>query len=117
MATPPVYTFQRGEPLAYALRVKSGDPTGYSVTAKLKPIEAGRFDVPDDTVAVAATLTPTFTAAAGQEPAYFTLSLTAVQTLALPAGRYIVDEKLTVGGVSQQITDPAIIMLKNSVSG
>jgi hypothetical protein len=117
MSAPPVYTFQRGEPVVYGLRAKEGDPTDYTVTAKLKPLANAAVSVPDDSVAVVATFIVSFVAQAGAVAAYWLMSLTAAQSAALPAGRYIADEKLSFGGVPVNITDPVIIVLKNSVSG
>lgn len=111
------YTYQRGEPISYALRVKSGDPTGYTITAKLKPVGPGENEPPAPSVASVADFTPTFVPAAGEVPAHWILTIDAATSAGLEPGRYITDEKLSFGEVPVNITDPVIIRIKNSVSG
>jgi hypothetical protein len=111
------FIFQRGEPIIYGLRGTAGDPTGFTVTAKLKPLPPGLESAPDDSTASVATFSVAFVPGAGGVAPHWLMSLTAAQSAALPAGRYIADEKLSFGGVPVNITDPVIIMLKNSVSG
>jgi hypothetical protein len=116
MNLPPIYNFQRGAPFSLALIVDDGDPTGYTVTAGLKPLSAGQ-SAPDAGVPIAAVLTVTFVASAAGVPARWLLSMSAAQTLSLPAGRYICDGKVLLAGAVVDITEPVIVTLKNTVSG
>jgi hypothetical protein len=113
----PAYIYQRGEPIAYALRVKSGDPSGYTVSAKLKPVGPNVTAVPDQAVASAAEFQVNFVAASGGVPAHWLLTIDAATARALPGNRYIADEKLTFGGVAVKVTEPVVIVIKNSASG
>ena len=92
------YTFQRGETVALALAVVSGDPgiVG-TVTAAIKPAVEGRA-TPDPATPIAATFDVAFAAAAGADPARWLLTLVPAVTAALPAGAYLADARLTVGG-------------------
>lgn len=111
------YTFQKGEPIVYALRVVSGNPAGYTVAAKLKPVGSGAVTPPASSVASVADFSATFVAAAGEVAAHWLLSISATVSATLPAGRYMADEKLTFGGTTMEITDPVVILIRNSVTG
>ena len=115
--TIPVYTFQRGEPVPLALDLATGESgAGITCTAVLKPVSPGAVTVPDDSVASVDTFACSYVAAASPDPARFLLSLTALQTDALPEGRYMTDAKFVQAGVVIQRTEPAIIVLKGRVT-
>jgi hypothetical protein len=114
--TTPIYTFQRGEPATIGRVVISGDPAGYAVSASLKPLKSGRSEVPEPGVAAVADFAVAFVAAAAPDPAYWALTLTAAQTAALAPGRYITDVLTALNGESVNLSDPAIIVIKNRVT-
>lgn len=111
----PVYRFQRGEPIVIGRQVLSGDPTGYTVSAKLKPTDSA--NIPAESVAAAATFLVEFLPAAGGDPARWLLSIPAVQAALLLEGRYVTDAKFMRDGEPVMITEPAFIEIAPSVSG
>jgi hypothetical protein len=67
------YTFQRGESVALALAVVSGDPAVVgAVTAAVKPVVEGRA-LPDPSAPVVANFGVAFFAASGADPARWLL--------------------------------------------
>lgn len=112
----PTYTFQRGEPVIIGREVVSGDPTGYTVTARLKKSVGGR-GMPSASAPVAATFTVEFQAATGSQAARWLLTLDAVDADALSRGTYVVDALFTLAGEPVEVTTPALISLVESVSG
>lgn len=108
------YTFQRGETVALALAVVSGNPAIVgAVTAAIKPAVEGRA-LPDPATPVAATFSVAFVAAAGTDPARWLLTLTPAVTAALPAGTYLADARLAVGG-GVTITETIGLRLRDAV--
>lgn len=114
-ASRPIYKFQRGEPIRIGRRVLSGDPAGYSITARLKP-SRGQIVPPADTP-IAATFEVEFEPAAGQVAARWVMTVPGEVTGALPAGHYVVDALFSLNGEAEAISDPAFITLTDSVSG
>lgn len=114
---PITYTLAKGGSLSIALRVKSGDPLGTSITAKMKPFPYGETDPPDSSVEPVATFTTALIAATLTEKAYYHLSLSKVVLDPIDAGRYIVDAIPTTNGVAGVPARYIIIELINGVSG
>lgn len=109
------YTFQRGETVALALAVVSGDPTVVgAVTAAIKPVAEGRR-TPDPATPVAADFDVAFVAGSWADPARWLLTLTPAITAALPAGSYFADARLTVGG-GVTITETISLQLRDAVT-
>lgn len=112
----PTYTFQRGEPVVIGREVVSGDPTGYTVTAKLKKAVGGR-GMPSPGTPVVATFTVEFQAATSEHAARWLLTLDALTAGALAPGTYVVDALFELAGEPVEVTSPAIIAINGSVSG
>ena len=89
------YNIARGDTIALAWMVKSGDPAAVtSVTGAIRPALSGNPQVVDSTKAKVADLTVALQAAAsdGSYPAYWLATLTATLSLAnIPAGDYLAD--------------------------
>lgn len=119
MSQPPIYRFQRGEPIVIGREVISGDPDGFGLEAVLKKT-AGQI-VPAADVPVAATFAVQFEPASGSGEgavkARWILSIDAETTAALAPGRYAADAKFLLNGEVAEITDPVFIVLAESVSG
>lgn len=113
----PVYSFQRGEPIAWGVRVTSGDPTGVTASAALKAAPATSNDLPGAADPVVANFTAQFTPAAGAVPAYWTFTIAPAASAGLTPGRYYSDAKLVFGGNVIAISNPVLIVVKGSVSG
>lgn len=109
------YQFQRGEPIQIGRAVLSGDPDGLDVYAVLKRAIFGL--VPSESVAVAATFNTEFVAASGDTAAHWLFWLTASEADALPPGTYATDVRFSIDGEVVAITDPAWIVINESVSG
>jgi hypothetical protein len=109
------YTFQRGETVALALAVVSGDPAVVgAVTAAMKPAVEGRA-LPDPAAPVVANFSVAFAAASGPDPARWLLTLSPAVTAALPAGSYLADARLGMaGGVA--ITETIGLRLRDAVT-
>lgn len=117
MTTPPIVRRQRGEPLSIGLQATGDDPLGgITVSAALKKAVRTSYVIPPDSDPVVETFGVLFTAAAGDTPAFWTLTLTAAQTDGLPAGNYITDAKLVSGGVIIERTDPVLIVILGRVT-
>lgn len=114
---PDTFTVPLGAPISYTVRVDAGDPASYTATAKLKPIGITDYEPPDAGVESVADFSVTFVAASGLVPAHWIFSLTGAQCLAIGVGRFISDEKFSLGGLPQFITNPVIIVITTSVSG
>lgn len=116
--TPEIFTVPLGAPIAYNVTVDSGDPTGYTVSAKLKPIDANATTAPDASVASVADFGVTFVAASGAVKAYWILSISAAVCKTLGVGRFAADEKFTLAGEVKAVGYPAVIIdIVESVSG
>ena len=114
-ATRAVYRFKRGEPIALPRELLSGDATGITATALLKPASMG--SVPAESIPAAATLQCEFRAAAGVAPAHWLFWLSAGAADALPVGTYATDVRFSIDGVTVGLTDPAWVVIGESVSG
>lgn len=110
-----VYRFQRGEPIQIGRAVLAGDPAGLAVHSALKPASLG--SVPAESVAAAATFASEFVPAAGADPAHWLFWLTAAEADALPLGTYATDVRFSIDGEVVAITEPAWIVIGDSVSG
>ncbi len=115
----PRYTFRRGAPITLALRVtsSSSDPSLFVATAKLKRADYNADEPPASEAETVATFAVTFRPAAGNDPARFMLVLDAEQTSSLPATLYVTDVAFALSGEVAAVSSPAVIDLKNSVSG
>lgn len=112
---PPLYIFQRGEPIVIGRQVISGDPAGYAVAALLKK-SAGQI-VPPASAPAVATFGVSFAAASGQDPARWLLTIPADQTATLAPGFYAVDARFSIAGEVVEVTGPAFVRIVESVSG
>lgn len=109
------YVFQRGETISLALDAVTGDPATVSaISAQLKAIPPGRTSAPPgEPIAASFTISPR--SASGDDPAGWTLVLTAATSAGLLPGSYLADARLTVaGGVI--VTEPVAIRIRQSVS-
>jgi hypothetical protein len=112
------YTFRRGEPVAFGDRVEGGAVlAGHSMRARMKPLAQGERMPGDEVALTSPALATVFVAAVGEAAAYWLHSLTAAQSLAVPAGRYLADSALMLDGVAIVVTEPVVIVLLNSASG
>jgi hypothetical protein len=111
----PVFVFQRGETIVLALDAVSGDPqTVDAITAHLKALPPGRTVVPA-LAQVAASFTISSRAATGEIPAGWTLTIPAATSAGLPAGAYVADARIEVGG-GVVMTDSVAIRLREAVT-
>ncbi len=109
------FIFQRGETISLALDALSGDPLSVTaVVAKLKAVPPGRTTA-SASVPVAATFSVSSRVAAGNDPAGWTLTISAPISASLPPGAYLADARLDVGG-GVIVTDSVAIRLRESVS-
>lgn len=115
MSQAPIYKFQRGEPIVIGREVVSGDPAGYTIAAVLKKT-AGQIVPKAETIA-AASFNVTFEPADGADTARWVMIIPAEVSAALAPGHYVTDAKFLLDGDVAQITDPAFIILAESVSG
>jgi transglutaminase-like putative cysteine protease len=119
MSVPPIYRFQRGEPIVIGREVVSGDPEGYSVDAVLKRT-SGQV-VPKASTEASATFDVAFEPAQGSGPgaikARWLLTIPATVTANLSPGQYAADARFLLDGEVVQITDPVFITLAESISG
>jgi hypothetical protein len=109
------YTYQRGETISLALDAVTGDPAQITaITAAMKAVPPGRSEAPV-TAPIAASFAVSARAAAGDQPAGWTLTIPALVSANLSPGAYIADARLEVaGGVI--VTDSVAIRLRQSVS-
>ena len=109
------YIFQRGETISLALDTVSGDPVSVSgLTARMKTVPPGRTSIPADSP-VAADFTVTARAAAGDNPAGWTLTIVAADSALLAPGAYLADARIEVaGGVI--VTQSVAIRIRESIS-
>ncbi len=111
----PTYQFQRSEPIVIGRQVIAGDPTDYVLQADLKPAR-GQI-VPPANVPAVARFAVHFVPVMGDAPAHWLMTLDASVSAGLAPGQYVTDVKFTRAGVTVQISDPAFIVLNESVSG
>ena len=111
------YKFQRGEPINIGRKIDSGVATGFTLEAKLKPLPQGTYEAPSDDILPVADFTITYVPDAGIGYSYWNLYIPGLTTMNLPAGKYITDVKFIYNSEVVKISEEAIIILKNSVSG
>lgn len=109
------FSFQRGETIQLALDLASGEAAAISaVSAQLRPVDPGRLAVAAD-APLAASFAVSERAATAELPAGWTLTISAAESAALPAGLYAADARISVaGGVC--ITEPVVLRLRDSVT-
>lgn len=113
------YTFQRGEPIVLGDRVESGTVLGgHTMRARMKPAAAqARETMPGSGVPVVSPgFTSSFVPAAGAVLAHWLHSLSAVQSLSVPAGEYLFDSSLLDTGVVVQTSDPVRVIVREAAS-
>lgn len=107
------FVYQRGEPVTVHLVIN--DAAGYtpaSLTVAMKVKPAVRKAPPPSSTAASATMTVTYTAASGDEEAYWTGTTSAV----LVPGLYVVDAEIKSGSTVIDVTDFALIEIRESVT-
>ena len=109
------YTYQRGETISLALDAVTGDPAQVTaINAAMKAVPPGRSEAPAS-APVAASFAVTARPAAGDNPAGWTLTVSALASASLSPGSYVADARLEVaGGVI--VTESVAIRLRQSVS-
>jgi hypothetical protein len=109
------YIFQRGETVSLALDALVGDPlTVSAISARVKAVAPGRTGVSAvDPVAAVFNIVPR-TATTGIA-AGWTLTIPAAVSATLPAGSYLADARIEIGG-GVVITESVAISLRESVS-
>ncbi|MBK6801653.1 MAG: hypothetical protein IPG83_09265 [Novosphingobium sp.] len=115
MSSRQVYRFQRGEPIVIGRRVLSGDPSGFDASALLKSTSGYRIPAEGDDAA--ATFLTEFVDAAEDEPAHWLFWIPAEVAGTLELGRYATDVKFMRDGETVLISDPAFIVIVESISG
>jgi hypothetical protein len=111
----PTYQFQRGEPIVIGRQVIAGHPADYVLLAEMKP--ARGHMVPPANVPAIARFDVHFVPAAVDVPAHWLMTLAAAVSAGLAPGQYVTDVKFIRAGETVQISDPAFIVLSESVSG
>lgn len=114
---PTVYNFGHGQPIALGDRVLSGDPTGLTMRARMKPLQPGSGTAMPGPAVPAVEFTTAFNPAVGDEPAFFLHTLTSAQSLALTPGRYAFDSAVLQGGAMVSTTPVSILVITESASG
>lgn len=109
-----VYRFQRGEPIVIGRAIVSGDATGIVAESLLKPTRLS--EVPSSNVEAVATFQSEYREAAGEVPAHWLFWLAAEVSAALEPGVYATDVRFSIDGVTIEVTEPAWIVLDESVS-
>jgi hypothetical protein len=109
------YIFQRGETISLALDAVTGDHLAVSaISAAMKAVAPGRTSS-DASAPVAAAFSISPRAAVGDIPPGWTLTIPAIVSAALPAGAYLADAKLAVGG-GVIVTETVALRIKESVT-
>lgn len=110
------YDFKVGEPIRLALRVVSGDPTGYTFTAALALATpfANSAQAVADAQRVAFEIS--FSAGANGAPSHWIIEIAGATTASLAPARYLVDGVLRLDGVVVDITETVAVRLSKSVS-
>lgn len=106
--------YTRGETVIFGLRATPAYDGTETVACDIKPARNGSTPPSDDT-AVAATPSIAFVAAAGDVAAHWLFTLTAEQSAAIPAGRYITDARVLTGGTVDYV-DPIVIVFGGRVT-
>lgn len=116
MAT--TYTFKRGAPIVIDLVVTAAgsyDPSTLTARARVKKA-LGNSTLPPPDAPEVAVMAVAFNAAAGQEPAFWRLSLAAGAIDNEGYGLFATDVELSSGGTVLQITDPVLIRIAETVT-
>jgi hypothetical protein len=109
------FVFQRGETLSLALDILSGEAASVGgITAEMKAVPAGRTTAPREAPPVARFAIAS-RAAKDDVPAGWTLTIPAATCAGLPAGAYIADARIEVGG-GVVLTESVAIRLREAVS-
>lgn len=115
MSNVPIFLFRRGEPIIVGHEVIAGDPDGLVVEAALKRT-TGQIVPPADAPVVAA-FAVSFTAAVGDDPARWFLTIPAEVSASLDPGHYAADLRFLRDGAVVAISGPAFVRLAESVCG
>ena len=109
------FVFQRGETISLALDAVTGDPLLVTaISAAMKAVAPGRTGV-STTAPVAAAFNITARAAVGDIPPGWNLTVGAAQSALLPAGHYLADARIEVGG-GVIVTESIGLHLRESVT-
>lgn len=110
------YDFKVGEPIRLALRVVSGEPSGYTFTAALAL--ATPFANSAQTVADAQRIPFEVSFSAGSDggPSHWIIEIAGAVTANLAPARYLVDGVLRLDGVVVDITETVAVRLSKGVS-
>lgn len=108
------FVFQRGETISLALDAVTGDPLLVTaISAAMKAVAPGRTGV-SASAPVAAVFDIIARSASGGMAPGWTLTVGAEQSALLPAGPYLADARLEIGG-GVIITESIAITLRESV--
>lgn len=105
----------RGETITWGLRSDPAYDGTETVTCDLKLAINGAA-VPPDSAPVVQAVTPAFVAAGGDEPAYWSFTLTAAQSAGMNAGNYITDAKVIYASGAVDYPEPLGIRLAERVT-
>lgn len=111
----PPFVFQRGETISLALDILSGDVAlADAIVAEMKALPPGRTTPPPD-APPAARFAIASRAATDDVPAGWTLTIPAATCAGLPAGAYVADARIEVGG-GVVLTESVAIRLREAVT-
>ena len=89
------YECIRGETVKFGIRDVDGGYVGTeTVTCGMKAARSA-FEVPQESDPLVLSLVPQYVALSGDEPAHWLFTITPAQSDMLPAGRYVLDAKIT----------------------
>lgn len=113
----PTFVYQRGEPITFDIVVTSAgtyDPALLTCEVRIKPAPMKVPPAPEtpDAAPVAVTFSP----ADGTDPAYWRGEVSASYSADLAPGFYAVDAQISLAGEVLEVTDYALINLKQSVT-
>ncbi len=115
MTSRAIYNFQRGEPIVIGRQLVSGDIAGVAASAVLK--SANGMTVPAESVEPAAVFQVEFREETVDAAAHWLFWLSASDADELAPGTYATDVRFSIDGVTVAITEPAWIVIGESVSG
>ena len=105
----------RGETVTFGLRSDPDYDSTETVTCDVK-LAINGAQVPADSAAVVASITPVFVASVGEVRAHWLFTLTATVTAGLAAGNYITDAKVVYSDGSVDYPQPLAIQLDGRVT-